>query len=268
MVILLLFNTVIVIVALVGLNMDCVGACWNGYKLGDSDDIQFISKHFMQCKYAASTLERVWPWVILFLALFLFAQWFFSIELLLMVHLHEMLEMLHVQKKTNSIESQIFMTEVAGSNTLLRFISRAAYILSCVGLLLVVFFDMSSFPPYETCVSATHQKQFADWKPQTWHFVGFSLLFAGIGLQHFSAAAIYYYMVLPTEDGTKYRAYYIGIDGIFVLLFAVFVILYTIIIDIQASIYTEYFLVLSVSCLSLFNVVVCCRMLHRIENFS
>ena len=278
---LLIFNAAIVIVALVGLNADCVGPCWNGAKLNDSKYIQFISKHFMQCKYAASTLEQVWPWAVLFLALLLFTQWLLSIELLLLVHCRQMLYRVHEMKNscldvaipnkkmssmpanTNLIQVQIFMSNATSGNTLIRFISRTAYIFSCVGLALIVFFDMSSFSTYETCVSATHKKQFADLHPQTWHFVGFSLLFVGIGFQHLLAAAVYYYMVRPTENGLTYRAYYIGIDGIFVLLFTVFVILYTIVVDIQASIYIEYILVFAVSGLSLFNVIICCRMLHQ-----
>ena len=278
---LLIFNAVVVIVALVGLNADCVGPCWNGAKITDNTDIEFISRHFMQCKYADLTIEQAWPWTVMFLSLFLFTQWLLSIELLLMVHSRQVRNMVYdmqnlatdtaippnklsaIPMPTNSIAIEIFMSDVTGSNSVLRFISRTAYIFSCVGIGLVVFFDMSSFPTYETCVSATHQKKFAEWQPQTWHFVGFSLLFAGIGFQHLLAAVVYYYMVLPSENGTAYRAYYIGIDGIFVLLFAVFVILYTVVVDIQASIYMEYILVLAVLFLSLFNVIVCCRMLHR-----
>jgi hypothetical protein len=74
--------------------------------------------------------------------------------------------------------------------------------------------------------------------------------------------------VLPSTDNKSYRAYYVGLDGIFVLLFALFVIMYTILVDIQASIYMEYVLVFSVLLLSAFNVIVSCRMLHRVAQMS
>jgi hypothetical protein len=273
MVLLLLFNAVILLVAVIGLSFDCVGLCWSGAKLGDYDDVQFISKHFMQCKYADLFLEQAWPWIILFLSWLLFTQWMFSVELLLLVHLYQMLSIVpqswqKTSSKLNSIETQILLTELRGSNTIVQIISRIAFVLSCTGLAFVVFFDMESFPADETCISAIHQEQFANIHPETFHFVGFSLLFAGIGIQHLCAAAVYYYLVLPSTDNKSYRAYYVGLDGIFVLLFALFVIMYTILVDIQASIYMEYVLVFSVLLLSAFNVIVSCRMLHRVAQMS
>jgi hypothetical protein len=291
--VLILLNLTVVLVALLGLFSNCVSKCWNGVGLHEIDDIKFISKHFMHCKYAINVEEYVWPWLVLFLSLPIFTQWFISIELLLTVHTREVITFLRCQPQShveheeeserhllfkplqstsinmNDIDISVQMSVFTGSNAFVRTISGIAFITSCTGIALVIFWDHEGFAFAETCLTDQNRVEFNDMQPQNWHFIGFACLFIGIGLQHVCAALVYYYMVVPTtclrlaKYKYLYRSLYIGLDGIFIVMLAVFVLVFTLLEDYQPSIYMEYALVFAVLFLSTFNVVVCCRMLHH-----
>jgi len=260
--------------------------------LSHSDEVKFISKHFMHCKYATDTIESAWPWLLLFVSLFLFVQWLVSVELLLAVHTFQVYFILDSEPDdteiiTNTknieqppqartlhtisdIEIEQQFSVLTSSNYFVRFIASIAYLVSCAGFGLVVFYDHTSFTANETCLTAEHKAEVDAIQTHVMHFVGFGLLFTGIGLQHFCAALVYYYMVVPSEKTSMaaYRNYYIGIEGILILMVAAFIILYTTLTEPEPSIYMEYVLVGSVLLVNVFNAYVCCRMLHRVRHLQ
>lgn len=297
--VLVLVNVFVVLLAIVGLNTDCVGPCWGGVGLSHSDEVKFISKHFMRCKYASDTMESAWPWLILFASLFLFVQWLVSVELLLAVHTfqvyfilkdepedtYEKIEdtyedkddsmlMKPTQARTlhtiSDIEIENQFSILTSSNHFVRFIAAIAYLLSCAGFGLVVFYDHTSFQAGETCMTPAQKTDVDAIQTHVMHFMGFGLLFAGIGLQHLCAALVYYNMVVPSEKTTlaAYRNYYIGIEGVLILMVAAFIILYTSFTEPEPSIYMEYILVGSVLLVNAFNAYVCCRMLYRARHLD
>ena len=299
-------NILIIGLAWFGLSTDCVGSCWEGMGLSHGDEVKFISKHFMHCKYATDTIESAWPWLILFISLFLFVQWLVSVELLLAVHTFQVYfildsepddteniintkniedtklskasllvkppqaRTLHTIHTISDIEIEQQFSLLTSSNYFVRVIASIAYLVSCAGFGLVVFYDHTSFTAAETCVTAEHKAEVDAIQTHVMHFVGFGLLFTGIGLQHFCAALVYYYMVVPSERTSMaaYRNYYIGIEGILILMVAAFIILYTTLTEPEPSIYMEYVLVGSVLLVNVFNALVCCRMLHRVRHLQ
>ena len=295
---LVIVNILIIGLAWFGLSSDCVGSCWEGAGLSHGDEVKFISKHFMRCKYATDAIESAWPWLILFVSLFLFVQWLVSVELLLAVHTFQVYFILDGEPEdtenfidTKNIEpgkppvklpqarmlhtiSEIEIEQqfslLTSSNYFVRVIASIAYLVSCAGFGLVVFYDHTSFTATETCVTATDKAEVDAIQTHVMHFVGFGLLFTGIGLQHFCAALVYYYMVVPSEKTSMaaYRNYYIGIEGILILMLAAFIILYTTLTEPEPSIYMEYVLVCSVLLVNVFNAYVCCRMLHRVRHLQ
>ena len=289
---LVIVNILIIGLAWFGLSTECVGSCWEGIGLSHGDEVKFISKHFMHCKYATDTIESAWPWLILFVSLFLFVQWLVSVELLLAVHTFQVYFILDsepddTENITNTknieqppqartlhtiseIEIEQQFSVLTSSNYFVRFIASIAYLVSCAGFGLVVFYDHTSFTANETCLTAEHKAEVDAIQTHVMHFVGFGLLFTGIGLQHFCAALVYYYMVVPSERTSMaaYRNYYIGIEGILILMVAAFIILYTTLTEPEPSIYMEYVLVGSVLLVNVFNALVCCRMLHRVRHLQ
>ena len=279
-----------------------MGSCWEGTGLSHNDEVKFISKHFMRCKYASDSIESAWPWLILFVSLFLFVQWLVSVELLLAVHTFQVYFILdsepedtenfidtkntepmkpsvkppvkppqtRVLHTISEIEIEQQFSVLTSSNHFIRFIASIAYLVSCAGFGLVVFYDHTSFTASETCLTVEHKAEVDAIQTHVMHFVGFGLLFTGIGLQHFCAALVYYYMVVPSEKTSMaaYRNYYIGIEGILILMVAAFIILYTTLTEPEPSIYMEYVLVGSVLLVNVFNAYVCCRMLHRVRHLQ
>lgn len=298
---LVIVNILIIGLAWFGLSSDCVGSCWEGAGLSHGDEIKFISKHFMHCKYATDTIQSAWPWLILFVSLFLFVQWLVSVELLLAVHTLQVYFILGKESEDtenfintkntinieperppvkvpqarmlhtiSEIEIEYQFSVLTSSNYFIRFIASIAYLVSCAGFGLVVFYDHTSFTATETCLTAEHKAQVDAMQTHVMHFVGFGLLFVGIGAQHCCAALVYYYMVVPSERKNMhaYRNYYIGIEGVLILMVATFIILYTTLTEPEPSIYMEYVLVGSVLLVNAFNAYVCCRMLHRVRHLQ
>ena len=284
----------VVILFLAGItSFDCIGDCFPNAVTADGE-MHYISDFFSQCKYATGA-ENAWPWFICAAIIALSVQ--------CKLCLHQMCEVVQIdfeerrerrenndendkndkndennennENDENDIEFEKKKLQLVSDTKVAKMVAGVTFILTSVGIWLVVFYDNISFPPYSAnCPVIGYNEAFktcqkcidpVDFDPTQWHGVGVVCFTLGIWSQHAVTLWFYFYQVRPTQGGILRRTVYEVCFFAYFFVWFAFLLLFAL-QHIILSIWFEYFLVLAIFLMNAINLIVLVHLNYRINH--